>query len=122
MASARPKFATREGTVSNLTPQEIAAIKAGLVAGAVPNVTSATESTATFETRASSANPDAAAIEKAYEDQLIAMFKVLVANLASTPASHDTEQGCVDKFALGVKLARRARELALKVVAPPSIS
>ena len=65
-------------------------------------------------------NPNAqeiAAIEQAYEDELKAMFKILVANLASEAVSHDTDKLCIKKFATGLNLTRRAKELALHAVA-----
>jgi hypothetical protein len=65
-------------------------------------------------------SPEATAIEVAYEDEVKALFKVLVANLADEPVSHEVDQQCVDKFTAGLKLAKRARELALNVVVPAS--
>jgi hypothetical protein len=65
-------------------------------------------------------SPEATAIEVAYEDQVKALFKVLVANLVEEPVSHEADRQCVDKFAAGLKLAKRARELALNVVVPAS--
>jgi hypothetical protein len=65
-------------------------------------------------------NPNAqeiTAIEEAYEDELKAMFKILVANLASEAVTHDTDKLCMEKFRVGLHLTRRAKELALNAVA-----
>jgi hypothetical protein len=40
--------------------------------------------------------------------------------LVEEPVSHEADRQCVDKFAAGLKLAKRARELALNVVVPAS--
>ena len=61
--------------------------------------------------------PEAATIEAAYEDQVKTLFKVLVANLIDEPVTHESDQRNSDKFALGLKVAQRAKDLALKVVA-----
>jgi hypothetical protein len=60
-----------------------------------------------------STSPEAAAIEMAYEDQVRALFKILVSNLVDEAVSQENDQQCVDKFTAGLKIARRPRELAL---------
>jgi len=62
-------------------------------------------------------SPEAAAIEAAYQDQVQALFKVLFVNLVDEPVSHQNDQQCVEKFTAGLNVAKRARDLALKVVA-----
>jgi hypothetical protein len=57
--------------------------------------------------------PEAQAIDAAYADHLMLLFKVLTTNLADKGTSHQSEQQCVDKFKAGLELAKRARQLAL---------
>jgi len=65
--------------------------------------------------------PEAASIEEAYQDQIKELYKVLLTNLASVSVSHDTDQQCVGRFASGVKLSRRARDLALSALTGPAV-
>ncbi|WP_026605572.1 hypothetical protein [Methylocapsa acidiphila] len=60
--------------------------------------------------------PEAAAIEAAYEDQVKTLYKVLVANLIDEPDSQESDQLSVDKFKVGLRIAKRARELALNAL------
>lgn len=52
------------------------------------------------------------AIYKAYDNQVRALFNVLVASL-----THDDEQLALKRFNEGITLARRARTLALDALA-----
>jgi hypothetical protein len=65
-------------------------------------------------------NPEVTAIDAAYGAQVQALFKNLVLNLADEPASYQTDRQSVDKFATGLKIAQRARQLALSVVVSAS--
>jgi hypothetical protein len=58
------------------------------------------------------------AIEAAYQEQIHALFKVLVNNLIDEPISHQTDQQSLAKFTAGLNVAKRARQLALSAVAP----
>jgi hypothetical protein len=57
--------------------------------------------------------PEAAAIEAAYGDQVKTLFGVLMQNLIAEPVSHTTDQQCAQKFATGMQIAKRAKDLAL---------
>jgi hypothetical protein len=61
-------------------------------------------------------NSEATAIEEAYQNQVKALFNVLFTNLIGEPVSHETDQQCSEGFAAGVKIAKRARDLALNAV------
>ena len=65
---------------------------------------------------------EAAAIEAAYEEQVKTLFKVLTENLAIETVSHENDQQSVAKFAAGLTIARRAKDLALDAVmaTPPA--
>ena len=69
--------------------------------------------TAREDNMADSNNPEASAIEVAYNDRISSMFGVLVTNLGDKPATHSTEQQCVDKFKAGLDNLRKAKQLAL---------
>jgi hypothetical protein len=61
-------------------------------------------------------------IEAAYEDQVKVLFKTLFTGLedgGSNPSS-GVEQQCLQHFNLGLRLARRARELALSALTAPA--
>ncbi len=61
-------------------------------------------------------NSEATAIEAAYQDQVKALFNVLFTNLVDERVGHETDQQCSEKFAVGIKIAKRARDLALNAV------
>jgi hypothetical protein len=61
---------------------------------------------------------EATAIETAFEEQVETLFKGLVQNLGDVPVSHQTDQECLEAFARGLNLARKAKLLALKKTAP----
>jgi hypothetical protein len=54
-------------------------------------------------------------IETAYEDQVKVLYKNLFTGLqdGGRDPTPDVEQQCVQQFTMGLRLARRARELAL---------
>ena len=56
------------------------------------------------------------AIEEAFEDQVKELFKGLFTNLLIAPSSHETDQQSLAKFAKGLQVANRARQLALSAV------
>ena len=58
----------------------------------------------------------AKAIEEAYEDQVKELFKGLFSNLVIAPSSNESDQQSLAKFAKGLQLANRARQLALSAV------
>ena len=58
-------------------------------------------------------SPEATAIEAAYQDQVMTLFKVLADNLAIEPVTHESDQQSVAKFTAGLNIARRAKDLAL---------
>jgi hypothetical protein len=60
---------------------------------------------------------EAPLIYAAYQDQVKELFKGLFVNLQQMPANNMTEQKCIEKFATGIKKAKRARELALSAIA-----
>jgi hypothetical protein len=66
------------------------------------------------------ANPEAAAVEAAYEAQVQMLFKTLVANLVDEPVSGQTDRQSLDKFVTGFEIAKRAKQLALSAVVPGS--
>jgi hypothetical protein len=59
---------------------------------------------------------EAAAIEDAYLASLKTLFVNLAANHGNEPVTHERDQQYVERFVLGMKTARRARELALNAV------
>jgi hypothetical protein len=72
------------------------------------------------------ANPDpvADAIDVAFEDEIRLLFRNLVDCLADNVGAPTAgaEQKCLQHFAAGLNLARRAKELALTVPAPAPIA
>jgi hypothetical protein len=63
-------------------------------------------------------SPEADAIETAYHAHVQALFKSLVTNLGDQPVSHQSDQQSVDKFTVGLNIAKQAKQLALNVVEP----
>jgi hypothetical protein len=61
---------------------------------------------------------ETSAIHAAYQEQIRALFKVLVNNIIDEPISHQTDQQSLAKFTTGLNVAKRARQLALSAVAP----
>ena len=61
---------------------------------------------------------ETSAIKAAYQEQIHALFKVLVNNLIDEPISRQTDQQSLAKFTAGLNVAKRARQLALNAVAP----
>ena len=61
---------------------------------------------------------ETSAIHAAYQEQIKALFKVLVNNIIDEPISHQTDQHSLAKFTAGLNVAKRARQLALSAVAP----
>lgn len=59
---------------------------------------------------------EATTIEAAYQDEVKTLFKVLFMNLASGSVSRENDQHHVEKFTAGLKLAKRARDLALNAL------
>ena len=70
------------------------------------------------------ANPsnsqETAAIEAAYRAHVELLFKSLVTNLGDQVVSHQSDQQSLDKFKVGLNIAKRAKQLALNAVAPAS--
>jgi hypothetical protein len=66
------------------------------------------------------ANPEAAAIEAAYGAQVQTLFKILVANLVDETVSGQSDRQSLDKFMAGLKIAKRAKQLALSAVVSAS--
>ena len=70
------------------------------------------------------ANPsnsqETAAIETAYRAQVELLFKSLITNLGDQVVSHQSDQQSLDKFKVGLNIAKRAKQLALNAVAPAS--
>ena len=68
------------------------------------------------------ANPgssqETAAIEAAYRAQVELLFKSLITNLGDQVVSHLSDQQSLDKFKVGLNIAKRAKQLALNAVAP----
>jgi len=60
---------------------------------------------------------EAKAIQDAYAEQLKALYKVLVSNLIDSSSSTDGEKKSLERFSAGLKVAKRARDLALDTVA-----
>jgi hypothetical protein len=63
-------------------------------------------------------NPEAVAIEAAYQAQVQTLFRSLITNLGDQVVSHQSDQQSLDKFKVGLNIAKRARQLALNVVVP----
>jgi len=61
-------------------------------------------------------SPEADAIEQGYENEIRELYRTLFTNLIDEPA----EQQSVTKFTAGLNTAKRARDLALGVIGPPS--
>ena len=70
------------------------------------------------------ANPsnsqETAAIETAYRAQVELLFKSLITNLGDQVVSHQSDQQSLEKFKVGLNIAKRAKQLALNAVAPAS--
>jgi hypothetical protein len=62
---------------------------------------------------------ETAAIEAAYRAQ-VELFKSLITNLGDQVVSHQSDQQSLDKFKVGLNIAKRARQMALNAVAPVS--
>lgn len=60
---------------------------------------------------------EAITIEAAYQDEVKALFHVLIMNLASGSVSRENDQHHAERFAAGLNIAKRAKELALKALA-----
>jgi len=65
-------------------------------------------------------SPEVAAIEAAYRAHVELLFKSLVTNLGDQVVSHQSDQQSLDKFRVGLNIAKRARQLALNAVVPAS--
>ena len=63
-------------------------------------------------------SPETAAIEAAYRAHVELLFKSLVTNLGDQVVSHQSDQQSLDKFKVGLNIAKRAKQLALNAVAP----
>ena len=63
---------------------------------------------------------ETAAIEAAYRAQVELLFKSLITNLGDQVVSHQSDQQSLDKFKVGLNIAKRAKQLALNAVAPAS--
>jgi hypothetical protein len=63
-------------------------------------------------------NPEAVAIKAAYQAQVQTLFRSLITNLGDQVVSHQSDQQSLDKFKVGLNIAKRARQLALNVVVP----
>ena len=62
------------------------------------------------------------AIEGAFADQIKQLYKVLVANLVDSGSGAGAEQKSVERFLAGMKVSKRARELALAAVSGSATS
>jgi hypothetical protein len=67
-----------------------------------------------------STSPETAAIEAAYRAQVELLFKSLITNLGDQVVSHQSDQQSLDKFKVGLNIAKRARQLALNAIGPAS--
>ena len=65
-------------------------------------------------------SPELNAIEEAYADHVRNLFKVLVTNLIDGQVSRQNDQQSLQKFTAGLSFGKRARELALSAVQPPT--
>jgi hypothetical protein len=61
-------------------------------------------------------SPETAAIEAAYRAHVELLFKSLVTNLGDQVVSHQSDQQSLDKFKVGLNIAKRAKQLALNAV------
>jgi hypothetical protein len=64
--------------------------------------------------------PEADAVEAAYQAHVQTLFRSLVTNLGDQAVSHQSDQQCLDKFTVGLNIAKRAKRLAFNVVGPAS--
>ena len=67
-----------------------------------------------------STSPETAAIEAAYRAHVELLFKSLVTNLGDQVVSHQSDQQSLDKFKVGLNIAKRAKQLALNAVVSAS--
>jgi len=67
-----------------------------------------------------STSPETAAIEAAYRAHVELLFKSLITNLGDQVVSHQSDQQSLDKFKVGLNIAKRAKQLALNAVVPAS--
>jgi hypothetical protein len=67
-----------------------------------------------------SSSQETAAIEAAYRAHVELLFKSLITNLGDQVVSHQSDQQSLDKFKVGLNIAKRAKQLALNAVAPAS--
>ena len=67
-----------------------------------------------------SPSPETAAIEAAYQVRVQTLFRSLITNLGDQVVSHQSDQQSLDKFKVGLNIAKRAKQLALNAVAPAS--
>jgi len=67
-----------------------------------------------------SPSPETAAIEAAYQVHVQTLFRSLITNLGDQVVSHQSDQQSLDKFKVGLNIAKRAKQLALNAVAPAS--
>ena len=63
-------------------------------------------------------SPETAAIEAAYRAQVELLFKSLITNLGDQVVSHQSDRESLDKFKVGLNIAKRAKQLAFYAVAP----
>ena len=63
---------------------------------------------------------ETAAIEAAYQAHVQTLFRSLITNLGDQVVSHQSDQQSLDKFKVGLNIAKRAKQLALNAVAPAS--
>ena len=72
----------------------------------------------------SGSSVEASAVEAAYEAQVQALFKTLATGLADGGGTPQAEKDSLKRFATGLALSKRARELALGAVggASPAVA
>ena len=58
------------------------------------------------------------AIEVAYQAHVQTLFRSLITNLGDQVVSHQSDHQSLDKFRVGLNIAKRAKQLALNAVAP----
>jgi hypothetical protein len=61
---------------------------------------------------------ETAAIEAAYQAHVQTLFRSLITNLGDQVVSHQSDQQSLDKFKVGLNIAKRAKQLALNAVGP----
>ena len=61
---------------------------------------------------------ETAAIEAAYQAHVQTLFRSLITNLGDQVVSHQSDQQSLDKFRVGLNIAKRAKQLALNAVGP----